>query len=193
MRGSTAMRLFGTIFVITIAETEIKMRLMENKETIKPGKYTELVYKLYQVDADGKETLVYESEAEEPEKLIFGVTRGVLPVLEKALDGLAAGEKFEVTATPDEAFGHHDPEQVVELDREVFEIDGKFDEENIKAGNRLPMMTADGSGTSSRTQPRRTPARPRLRLRLQLVRRRLWLRRRRLLRQRFLRLQVTPA
>ena len=116
---------------------------MENKETIKPGKYTELVYKLYQVDADGKETLVYESEAEEPEKLIFGVTRGVLPVLEKALDGLAAGEKFEVTATPDEAFGHHDPEQVVELDREVFEIDGKFDEENIKAGNRLP-MTADG-------------------------------------------------
>ena len=117
---------------------------MENKETIKPGKYTELVYKLYQVDADGKETLVYESEAEEPEKLIFGVTRGVLPVLEKALDGLAAGEKFEVTATPDEAFGHHDPEQVVELDREVFEIDGKFDEENIKAGNRLPMMTADG-------------------------------------------------
>lgn len=117
---------------------------MENKETIKPGKYTELVYKLYQVDADGTETLVYESEAEEPEKLIFGVTRGVLPVLEKALDGLAAGDKFKVTATPDEAFGHHDPEQVVELDREVFEIDGKFDEENIKAGNRLPMMTADG-------------------------------------------------
>lgn len=117
---------------------------MENKETIKPGKYAELVYKLYQVDADGTETLIYESDAEEPEKLIFGVTRGLLPVLEKALDGLAAGEKFNVTASPDEAFGHHDPEQVAELEREVFEIDGKFDEENIKAGRRLPMMTADG-------------------------------------------------
>ena len=72
------------------------------------------------------------------------MTRGLLPVLEKALDGLAAGEKFNVTASPDEAFGHHDPEQVAELEREVFEIDGKFDEENIKAGRRLPMMTADG-------------------------------------------------
>lgn len=117
---------------------------MENKEIIKPGKYTELVYKLFQVEPDGTETLIYESEAEEPEKLVFGVTRGLLPVLEKALDGLAAGEKFDITAGPDEAFGHHDPEQVAELERAVFEIDGKFDEENIKAGRRLPMMTADG-------------------------------------------------
>ncbi len=114
------------------------------KETIKPGKYAEIVYKLYEVGADGKETLIYESEAEEPEKFIFGVTRGILPVLEKALDGLAAGEKFDVTASPEQAFGHHDPEQVVELGREVFEVDGKFDEENIKVGARLPMMTADG-------------------------------------------------
>jgi len=117
---------------------------MENKEAIKPGKYIELVYKLYQKEADGSETLVYESEADEPEKLIFGVTRGVLPVLEKALDGLVAGDKFAVTALPDEAFGHHDPEQVAQLEREVFEVDGKFDEENICVGHRLPMMTADG-------------------------------------------------
>ncbi len=117
---------------------------MSEKEIIKPGKYAELVYKLYVVEPDGNEELIYESAADEPEKLVFGVTRGVLPVLEKALDGLAAGEKFEVTAGPDEAFGHHDPEQVVTLEREVFVVDGKFDEENIKAGNRLPMMTADG-------------------------------------------------
>lgn len=114
------------------------------KDTIKPGKYAEIVYKLYEVEPDGKETLIYESEAEEPEKLIFGVTRGILPVLEKELDGKAAGTTFNVTATPEEAFGHHDPEQLVELDKEVFEIDGKFDEENIKVGRRLPMMTADG-------------------------------------------------
>lgn len=114
------------------------------KEIIKPGKHVELVYKLYATDDDGRETLVYESDAEEPERLIFGVTRGVLPVLEKALDGLAAGERFEVTAGPEEAFGHHDPEQVATLEREIFEVDGKFDEEAIKAGARLPMMTADG-------------------------------------------------
>lgn len=117
---------------------------MAEKEIIKPGKYTELVYKLYVVNPDGTDELIYESAADDPEKLIFGVSRGVLPVLEKALDGLAEGEKFEVTAGPDEAFGHHDPEQVVTLGREVFEVDGKFDDDAIKAGNRLPMMTADG-------------------------------------------------
>lgn len=57
---------------------------MSEKEIIKPGKYAELVYKLYVVEPDGNEELIYESAADEPEKLVFGVTRGVLPVLEKA-------------------------------------------------------------------------------------------------------------
>lgn len=37
-----------------------------------------------------------------------------------------------------------DPEQVVTLPRDVFQIDGKFDEETVKPGAVLPMMTADG-------------------------------------------------
>lgn len=112
-------------------------------EKIEPGKYVELVYDLYEINADG-EKLVHQSDEKDPEKIVFGVTRGVIVPLEQALDGLAVGDSFDVVATADEAFGPVDPEQVVELDRDIFEVDGKFDTEHIKAGAIVPMMTADG-------------------------------------------------
>jgi len=113
-------------------------------ERIEPGKYVELGYDLYEVHADGTNKLVHQSDAEDPEKIIFGVTRGMIIPLEKAIEGLQAGEHFDVTVKADEAFGQHDPEQVAELDREMFIVDGKFNEEVIKVGAFVPMMTADG-------------------------------------------------
>ncbi len=49
-----------------------------------------------------------------------------------------------MTVKAADAFGMPDPEQVVTLPRDVFQIDGKFDEETVKPGAVLPMMTADG-------------------------------------------------
>lgn len=113
-------------------------------EKIKPGKFVELVFDLYTVNDDHSETLVHEVTDDAPECIVFGVTQGLIKPLEKALEGLSAGDKYDLVASPDEAFGRHNPDEVVEVDREVFEIDGKFDDEYIKPGVRLPMMTADG-------------------------------------------------
>ncbi len=113
-------------------------------EKIVPGKYVEMGYDLYRVDADGTETLVHQTDTEDPEKVVFGVTRGMIEPLEKAIEGLEKGGEFDVRVAAAEAFGPYDPEQVAELDREIFLVDGKFDEEVIKPGAVLPMMTADG-------------------------------------------------
>lgn len=113
-------------------------------EKIEPGKYVELGYDLYQVNADGSETLVHQTSPEDPERIIFGVTRGVIEPLEHAIDGLEAGGKFDVKVEADKAFGPYDPEQVATLPKEVFEVDGKFDSEAVRPGAHLPMMTADG-------------------------------------------------
>lgn len=113
-------------------------------ERIEPGKYVELGYDLYAIEADGSEKLVHQTDAEEPEKIVFGVTKGVIAPLEKAIEGLEAGGKFDVKASANEAFGPYDPDQVVELERDIFIVDGKFDEKAIKAGALVPMMTADG-------------------------------------------------
>ena len=112
-------------------------------EKIQPGKYVELGYDLYEVTPTG-DVLVHQTDAEDPEKIVFGVTRGMIRPLETAIDGLEAGGEFYVTVKADEAFGPRDPEQIVTLEKDIFEVDGKFDNEAITPGAVLPMMTADG-------------------------------------------------
>lgn len=113
-------------------------------EKIQPGKYVELGYDLYRVNPDGSETLVHQTDKSDPERIIFGVTRGMIRPLEEAIEGLEPGGKFDVAVKAADAFGMPDPEARVTLPRDVFEIDGKFDSERVKPGSVLPMMTADG-------------------------------------------------
>lgn len=112
-------------------------------ERIQPGKYVELGYDLYEITPDG-DKLVHQTTDDDPEKIIFGVTPDVIVPLEKAVEGLEAGNEFDVAVKAQEAFGPHDPEQVATLPRDIFEVEGKFDESAIKPGAILPMMTADG-------------------------------------------------
>lgn len=113
-------------------------------EKIQNGKYVELGYDLYEVAPDGTQKLVHQTDIQDPEKFVFGVTQGMIVPLERAVEGLEAGGTFDIIVKSDEAFGPHDPEQVAELKRDIFLVDGKFDEDNIKPGASVPMMTADG-------------------------------------------------
>lgn len=113
-------------------------------EKIEPGKYVELGYDLYEVASDGTQKLVHQTDIEDPEKFIFGVTQGMIAPLEKAVEGLSVGGEFDIIVKSDDAFGPHDPEQIAELEKEIFVVDGKFDDKAIKPGALVPMMTADG-------------------------------------------------
>jgi FKBP-type peptidyl-prolyl cis-trans isomerase SlyD len=117
---------------------------MTQKETIAPGKYVELGYDLYEIAADGSEKLVHQTDIEDPEKIIFGITQGMIIPLEKAIEGLAVGDAFDVVVKSAEAFGPREDDQIAVLDRDIFMVDGKFDEEHICKGAVVPMMTADG-------------------------------------------------
>ena len=113
-------------------------------EKIENGKYVEILYDLYKINPDGTEELVHQVDESEPEALIYGVVKDMVAPLEKALDGKKAGDTFDVTATALEAFGERSDEFISSLDKDLFEVDGKFDGEMVKPGNSLPMMTADG-------------------------------------------------
>lgn len=112
-------------------------------EKIQPGKYVELGYDLYKVGAEG-EVLVHQTDEADPEKIVFGVTKGVIRPLEVAIDGLEPGGEFDVSVKAEEAFGPFDPDKIVTLEKGIFEVDGKFDSDVVKPGAALPMMTADG-------------------------------------------------
>lgn len=113
-------------------------------EKIEPGKYVAIAYDLYKVNPDGTDTLVHQSDPEDPETFVVGVTRGLVEPLEKDLEGKVKGDVFDVVAQPDQAFGARSDEYIVELEKDIFAVDGKFDSEMVKVGAQLPMMTADG-------------------------------------------------
>ena len=114
------------------------------EEKIIPGMHVSFTYDLYAVNEDGTEKLVHQSDLNDPDQIIFGVTPGVVLALQKALDGLKAGDEFNVVAKSEEAFGPHVPENMMTLDKEMFYVDGKFDAEMVAVGRYVPMMTADG-------------------------------------------------
>ena len=109
-------------------------------DTVSPGKYVEYSYLLTDA-ATGRK--LFEATKSRPDQMIYGVSQDVVPGLASVMEGLKAGDKFEVTLPPAAAFGERDEEDVVELDRQIFERDGKLAEE-VKVGAALPMMTAEG-------------------------------------------------
>ena len=111
----------------------------KEKEKVGPGKFVEYSYKLYN-DAYG--TLLFETPKDAPDVMVFGVTPGIIPGLLTVMEGLSAGDRFEVTLPPVTAFGDKSEELLMTLDKEIFMRDGKLADE-VKVGAVLPMMTAD--------------------------------------------------
>ena len=73
----------------------------------------------------------------EPIKLTQG-NHEVVPGLEKALEGMAVGEKKNVTVAPTEAYGAVDPQAFQEVDRKMVPV------ESQKVGTQLEGTTTDG-------------------------------------------------
>ena len=112
-------------------------------ELILPGKYVEIAYKLYEVAPNGAETLVHTVEPSDPERFIFGITPGLIPALERGLEGKAAGQKFNIGVPSAEGFPYN-PDDVATLPIDLFEVeDGKVDV-RLQKGARLPMVTSQG-------------------------------------------------
>lgn len=112
-------------------------------EKIIPGKFVELTYDLYEVGPDGTEGLVHSVDEKNPEKLVYGVTQGVIKPLEDALEGLEKGSEFAVRVPADQGFPYN-PDDVVTLEKSIFVVDGRFDSSMVFPGAYVPMMTGDG-------------------------------------------------
>ena len=100
-----------------------------------------LTYDLRLEDQNGD--MIEQATAERPLKFIYGAGQ-MLPKFEAQLAGLKQGESFEINLTKYEAHGEVNEDAIVELPRQVFMVDGDFDDELVKVGNSVPMMTGDG-------------------------------------------------
>ena len=114
-----------------------------NKMDKKEYKSIAVDYKLYVVE-DGKKVLQEETSERNPFRFLsgFGMT---IPGFENAIAPLAIGDKFDFTLSKDDAYGDYYAERVLDLDKEMFCIDGKFDDEHIYVDAIVPLQNQDGN------------------------------------------------
>ena len=111
---------------------------MENK-----NKFIALNYRLYVNGEEGKE-LIEETKADQPFQFItgFGIT---LDAFEKNVVNLEKGQDFSFSLEKEEAYGEYVDERVLDLDREMFCVDGRFDHEHIYVDAIVPLQNEDGN------------------------------------------------
>ncbi|MDR0505234.1 MAG: FKBP-type peptidyl-prolyl cis-trans isomerase [Dysgonamonadaceae bacterium] len=110
---------------------------------ISDEKIVSLTYDLT-VDEENSKELMERATPENPLTFIFGMGM-MLEAFEKNIEGLKTGDKFSFSLSPEEAYGEYIEQNVVELPKKIFEIDGKFDSEKISEGESLPMMDSQGN------------------------------------------------
>lgn len=110
---------------------------------ISDSKYVTLTYDLNVGEGDERE-LMEQATPEKPLEFIFG-TNSMLKAFEDNIYGLSEGDKFKFTLNPEEAYGEFDESRIIDLPKNIFEVDGKIDHEMLFEGNTLPMMDSEGN------------------------------------------------
>ena len=112
--------------------------------TVSDNKVVAITYDLSVTDENQQRVLVESAEAEEPMVFLFGHS-GLPEEFENQLQGKNAGDAFAFSLTPEQAYGDYDQQAVVEIPKQVFEIDGQLDAQMLSPGNFLPMADNEGN------------------------------------------------
>lgn len=106
------------------------------------NKYVAVAYDLYAIDETGRHLV---ERAPESEPFVFLSGFGIaLEAFEKELVELQTGSNFDFTLTTEQGYGLYDEERVLELDRDLFTIDGRFDRERIFIDAIVPLQNQEG-------------------------------------------------
>lgn len=104
-------------------------------ESNNKNKFIRVSYALYDVTKgnNGEEMLIERTTDERPFFFISGM--GVtLPAFEEKVVDLAEGEEFDFELEPEQAYGLHYDERVLDLDKQIFTINGQFDAQHVQVG-----------------------------------------------------------
>ena len=106
------------------------------------NKFLSVSYMLYTVDKDNQKHLVEQTNQGEPFRFISGLGFS-LDAFEQQLAELEAGDKFDFTLPPAQAFGEYQEEGIFHMKPEDFFVNGKFDSDHIFPGAVIQMRADD--------------------------------------------------
>lgn len=105
-------------------------------------------YQLYDVTNAEMPELI-EQTKERPFEFVTGMGT-VLPAFETALQDLNEGDEFDFTLSPEEGYGDYVAERVVSVDKDIFTVDGRFDDEHIRVDAIVPLQNQAGQQFNGR-------------------------------------------
>jgi len=105
------------------------------------NKVVTLTYVLRKDDENGE--IIQEVSEKKPFVHLFGAGT-LLPTFEDNLQDLQAGDKFSFHLSADDAYGENSDKAIVELEKNIFEIDGQIDEEIVAVGKMVAMQDENG-------------------------------------------------
>jgi len=98
----------------------------------------------YQLRVDNNQGDIVET-VQEDKPFVFLYGAGLmLPKFEENLNGLKAGDDFEFQLKCEDAYGPASEDAVVELPKNIFEVDGSIEEGLLEEGNVIPMQNNEG-------------------------------------------------
>lgn len=100
-----------------------------------------MTYTLTEKDEHG--SLIQEVTKDKPFVFLFG-SGFLLPKFEENIQGLEAGTGYAFPLESDVAYGPVRDDAFLDLDKEIFEIDGKIDDDILFVGNDIPMQNNEG-------------------------------------------------
>ncbi len=90
------------------------------------------------------EPVVDKADQEKPFSFVFGA--GVaLEQFEKNIEGLKPGDDFEFQITSENAYGEYKEEAVVNLPKNIFQVEGETRDDLLEPGRVLPMKDQEGN------------------------------------------------
>lgn len=105
--------------------------------------FVALTYDLYVGEENEKELM---EQATEEQPLTFYTGLGMmLDKFEAEIVPLKVGDSFDFVIPVDDAYGEYEDEKIIELPKNIFEVDGAIDEEMIAEGNMVPLVDSEGN------------------------------------------------
>lgn len=92
---------------------------------------------------DEKGNMIQEVEKDKPFVFLYG-SGFLLPKFEENILGMEAGTEYAFALASDVAYGAKRDDALLELDKKIFEIEGKIDENILFVGNDIPMQNDNG-------------------------------------------------
>jgi FKBP-type peptidyl-prolyl cis-trans isomerase SlyD len=111
------------------------------------NKMVTLSYTLREGDVKGE--IIEQTPAEQPLQFVFGLGT-MLPMFESNLAGLEKDQAFEMNIKAKDAYGEIDEDAIVDLSKDIFVIDGVFDEQRFSVGSQIPMQSSNGQRLNGR-------------------------------------------